>query len=86
MSVLQHFETQLKHFDDKGPCQDGVPLLFVLTDKTGPLEVFFLPQTELETFLEGTTFSHIAGLIPVFRKPKTTGKWMNPLKKEDGNN
>lgn len=72
MDIMEHFKSQPPH------TRDGVERLFVMANKNGGNEVFSVPVSEISTFLEGTTFSHFAGLIPRFTKTK--GMWKNPLK------
>lgn len=65
MSILEHFKNQSTHI------RDGKDSWFVIINKSGAIEVLSIPVAEIETFLEGTTFQHLAGMIPRFDKLPT---------------
>lgn len=74
-----------ERFQQTTHTRDGVERWFVITDKTGPLQVHSIAKTEMEQFLEGLEFRHLVGQIPRFYNPIKQGKWKNPLEKPDVN-
>lgn len=63
MTIFEHFKGQPVHI------RDGKESWFLITNKSGAVEVLSMPVTEIEAFLDGTTFQHLAGMIPRFDKP-----------------
>lgn len=71
--------SKIEHFKDQSPhMRDGVANWYVLTDiKTGTLEVYTVPTTDVDSFLEGTEFTHMSGLIPRFDAPRKKSNTVN---------
>lgn len=64
MSIYEHFKDQPVHQNEGKDCW------YVLTDKDGPLALHHIPISEMDKFLEGTTFVRMAGEIARFDRPR----------------